>query len=221
MHWSRRSNVSSGSRVECLTVVLWRPDNHVRSLMALSQFLLGTLIAAHLMAVEAVSMLGGATVATEADVVQDPLRAVSADLTPGESVLRIVRDYNNDALADMALASSASCGNKACSFTLFLKLASGGYVRAGEIGGLPWGYRIVGEKRGEAKWETCSASGEQVTFYSLRISKTAITGGQSRTLHGDEADRVCKWADKFIWQECDMARYVKTGACKWVSKTWP
>ena len=189
--------------------------------MALSELLLTALIAAHLVTVDAVSTLGGATVATRADVVQDPLRAVSADFTPGQSVLRIVRDYNNDGLADMALASSDSCGNKTCSFTLFVKLGSGGYVRAGEIGGLPWGYRIVGEKRGAAKWETCSASGEQVTFYSLRISKTAITGGQSRTLHGAAADRVCRWADKFTWQECDIARYLQTGACKWVSKTWP
>src|ERR1043165_4210002 len=132
--------------------------------MALAESLLTTLIAAHLTTVGAASMLGGATPAMDADVVQDPLRAVSADFTPDQSILRIVRDYNNDGLVDMALASSDSCGNKTCSFTLFLKLASGGYVRAGELGGLPWGYRIVGKKRGEAEWETCAASGEQVTF---------------------------------------------------------
>ena len=189
--------------------------------MALSEILLATLIAAHLMALDAVSMLGAATLATGPEVVQDPLRAMSADFTSDHSVLRILRDYNNDGLADMALASSDSCGNKTCSFTLFLKLESGGYVRAGEIGGLPWGYRIVGEKRGEAKWETCAASGEQVTFSSLRISRTSVTGGQSRTLHGVEADRACRWADKFTWEECDMARYLQTGACEWVSKTWP
>ena len=189
--------------------------------MALSEFLLTTLIAAQLVALDAVSMLGDATLAADPEVVQDPLRAMSADFTHDRSILRIVRDYNNDGLADMALASSESCGNKTCSFTLFIKQESGGYVRAGEISGLPWGYRIVGEKRGEAKWETCAASGEQVTFSSLRISTTSVTEGQSRTVHGVEADRVCRWADKFTWEECDMARYLQTGACQWVSKTWP
>src|SRR3954452_21154047 len=119
--------------------------------MALSQFLFATLIAAHLMAADAASMLGGATVAPDPEVVQDPLRAVSADATSGQSLLRIVRDYNNDGLADMALGLSDSCGNKTCSFTLFLKLETGGYVRAGEIGGLPFGYRVVGQERGEAR----------------------------------------------------------------------
>jgi len=189
--------------------------------MASSEFLLAALVVAHLTTGDAVSLPDVATVATDPDVVQDPLRAVSADFTAGRSVLRIVRDYNNDGLADMALASSDSCGNKTCSFTLFLKRKSGGYVRAGDIGGLPWGYRIVPEKKGEARWETCAASGGQVTFSSLRISATAITEGPSRALHGDEADRVCRWAAKFTWQECEIARYLQTGACKWVAKTWP
>ena len=186
-----------------------------------SELMCSPFLSKRFMTLAAFSVLGAATAVAGTNLVDDPLRGLSGEFTPDQSVLRIVRDYNNDGLPDAALGLSDSCGNKTCSFTLFLKVESGGYIRAGEIGGLPWGYRIVPERRGGARWETCSASGEQVTFHSIRISESSMTAGQSRALHGDEGDRLCQWTEQFTWQECDVGRYLQTGACEWVPNAWP
>ncbi len=54
-------------------------------------------------------------------------------------------------LADVALGWEGTCGNKTCSFELFLRTPDGRYRRVGTLGGLPFAYRIVPLRVGGAK----------------------------------------------------------------------
>lgn len=155
-------------------------------------------------------------------VVDDPVQTmITPDGSASGNVVRITRDYNNDGLADVAIGFEDECGNKTCSFELFLRTHDGRYKRVGTMGGLPFGFRIVPLTIGKARWETCSAIGGIVGFNSAIISMEGITEESGRTLSEGEVDVLCRWPGPYTWEVCDGAELRSTHACSWARRSWP
>jgi hypothetical protein len=189
------------------------------STCALSDMRFRTLRIASLMIAATIALEGAAPTRQVAD---DPVTATMTAASPTErSLVRITRDYNNDDLEDLALAWLDSCGNRTCAFALFLRRPDGRYARVGDIGGLPFGFRIVPLSRGRARWETCAARGEEVTYLSLIVSTAGIDAGDARPVAFEEAERLCKWTEAFTWEECSAEEYRRSGTCQWRKRSWP
>src|SRR5216684_1452728 len=125
----------------------------------------------------------------------------SPEAEPPGRLIRIVRDYNNDGLADVALGWEGTCGNKTCSFEL--------------------AYRIVPLRVGVARLETCAAIGGQVSYGAVTISLNGVAEEPGRSLSETEAREVCQWSEQYVWETCDVDRLRSGGACSWTRSTWP
>jgi hypothetical protein len=157
------------------------------------------------------------------ETVADPVRvmAASPEADPPGRLIRITRDYNNDGLEDVALGWEGTCGNKTCSFQLFLQTPDGRYRRVGTLGGLPFGYRIVPLGVGTARLETCTAIGGEVSYGAARISMGGIADEPGRGLSEAEARETCKWAEQYVWETCDVDQLRSGVTCSWTRSTWP
>jgi hypothetical protein len=155
--------------------------------------------------------------------VADPVRVMlaSPEAEPPGRLIRIVRDYNNDGRADVALGWEGTCGNKTCSFELFLQTPDGRYRRVGTLGGLPFAYRIVPLGAGTARLETCVAIGGEVSYGAVSISMNGVAEEPGRSLSEVEARETCTWSEQYVWETCDVDRLSSEGACSWTRRTWP
>jgi hypothetical protein len=124
-------------------------------------------------------------------------------------------------LADVALGWEGTCGNKTCSFELFLRTPDGRYRRVGTLGGLPFAYRIVPLRVGVARLETCAAIGGQVSYGAVTISLNGVAEEPGRSLSETEAREVCQWSEQYVSETCDVDRLRSGGACSWTRSTWP
>jgi len=161
--------------------------------------------------------------ASDADAVSDPVRtmAASPEAEPPGRLIRITRDYNNDGLDDVALGWEGTCGNRTCSFELFLQTPDGHYRRVGTLGGLPFGYRIVPLGVGTARLETCTAIGGAVSYGAVSISMNGIADEPGRGLSEAEARETCKWSEQYVWETCEADQLRSAGSCAWTRMTWP
>lgn len=154
------------------------------------------------------------------DRITDPVSDFVARARPATTLLRIDRDFNNDGQSDMALAEGESCGQKTCSFLLYLRQPSGRYVMAGQLGGLTHGYRLRPLSDGAAIWETCSASGDQVSMSTVVIDLRRVSEARIRPIDPTRANVMCHLQVSYEWEECDLRQSASARQCKWVTKYW-
>jgi hypothetical protein len=138
----------------------------------------------------ALAGVAAAVLGASSQTIVDPVDAVAAakGSRPSGKILRITRDYNNDGREDVAIGFEESCGQKTCAFELFLQADERRYTRVGELGGLPWGFRLVPLARGRARWETCTATGFGVDYITAVVSTGGITTSPPCTLSEEEGE---------------------------------
>lgn len=154
--------------------------------------------------------------AAPTSIVHDPVATVvAAALAEAESLLRIERDFDYDGRADLALATSDSCGNKLCSLELFLSRRDGGYTAVGTVDMLPFGYGLTRHRQGVGQLVTCHARGEQVTRVTHFVSQ--------RGLHAIDSDPTgsCPPDAHYAWHECRLDAARRRGRCDWRPASWP
>jgi len=150
----------------------------------------------------------------------DPVAEVARTGGAGAKIIRIEADFDNDGLPDLALTTSDACGNKTCAFVLFLRRPDGTHVRVGELGSLPFGYRIVPVSPGLSRFETCTASGDIVHHVSVHVSR-AGPSSPARSPVPARDDGRCRWEGTFEWSECGASEYICSGSCRWTLRAWP
>ncbi|MEN9885962.1 MAG: hypothetical protein RL758_540 [Pseudomonadota bacterium] len=154
------------------------------------------------------------------DRLQDPVIDFVAKTRASGKLLRIDRDFNNDGQSDMALAEGEGCGQKTCSFVVYLRQPSGRYVVGGQIGGLPHGYRLKPLSDGTAIWEACSVSGERVSMTTVVIDQRRVSEPRNRVINPTRADVMCRLQVSYEWEECDLRLHASARQCKWERKYW-
>lgn len=149
-------------------------------------------------------------------VVRDPVPEVIAQALPeAQALLRIERDFDYDGRADLALATSDSCGNKLCGWELFLACRDGGYTAVGTVDMLPFGYGLTRYRRGVGRLDTCQTRGDAVTRVTQLVSRHGLQ------LINSEPTGSCQPDAHYAWHECRLDAARRRGRCDWRPASWP
>lgn len=143
------------------------------------------------------------------------------------SLVRIITDFNNDGLEDIALSDNSMMGNGGGPFKVYLKDKTGNYKYIGILGIHPAAINIQPIKKGVTKiigyWHMSAIEG-YLFEYSLsndgikNISRKLIKPGDAE-YGGNDEDK--KLFDKLfgnrkpISEYCKLIDYIKDKNCKW------
>lgn len=136
---------------------------------------------------------------------------------PRDVLLRIRRDFNNDGRDDEAIALQSGCGNKMCSFDLWLQDEGRRFQRVGTLWILPWGYGLVPRSPGVAELQQCSGTG--VEFYGMSAETISLDGVVPDAVRSKALSAAgrCELVelDSYPCESCPAKELRKTRRCRW------
>ena len=171
-------------------------------------------------------------------IVEDPVAAEMAepalprapeDYERHDSLLmRVVRDYNNDGLRDVALVPTDMCGQgTGCEYALYIARADGRFTHVGALPAYAESEDLKPVRPGVARLLHChiTRDGEYDGVDALLVSEEGIQLERSFVPTPAEAEAICSWVQRseqgwrpdFFTEQCSMRGYLNTGRCEWLA----
>lgn len=138
---------------------------------------------------------------------------------------RVVRDYDNDGRADVALALAELCGNGSfstgCMFEVYLARAEGDWIDAGALYGSIELQELESVRPGETRLNACRANREgELWIDPIRINQRGFVEEPAIPLTEAEYDARCLASPEdpppaFFRETCSVRDFLRAGACVW------